>query len=151
MQELVRAVREVRNRYSLDPRASLEVFVRCDQAVAEDFRALTDFIASLGGVGRLACGPEVTRPPQAATHIDPDFEIYVSLRGLIDVEAETKRLEKQLAEKFRFMQTTQAKLANKSFVEKAPADVVQQQRELLADLENQIRVLEGNRDDLRQG
>jgi valyl-tRNA synthetase len=150
LQELVRAVREVRNRYMLDPRAGLEVFVRCAEDVTADFRVLTAFVTMLAGVSRLECGPTVLKPPQAATHVDPEFEVYVSLRGLINVEAEVQRLQKQLAEKRKHLQTTQAKLASKNFVDKAPTDVVQQQRDLLADLENQIQVLQGNLRDLHE-
>ena len=73
----------------------------------------------------------MAKPPQSATHVHPDFEAYVSLAGLIDVAAETKRLEKQLAEKRKHLQATQAKLGNSSFVDKAPAEVVQQQRDLV--------------------
>ena len=57
MQDLVRAVREVRNRYTIDPKTSLEMFVRSSEAVAADFRALAPFITMLAGVSRLECGP----------------------------------------------------------------------------------------------
>ena len=49
MQELVRGVREVRNRYNVEPRTELAVSVRCRPEVAEDFRAL-------GGIHSAACG-----------------------------------------------------------------------------------------------
>jgi TolA-binding protein len=47
-------------------------------------------------------------------------------------------------------QGTRAKLENRNFVDKAPADVVQQQRELVTDLEGQIRALEANLAELKQ-
>ena len=50
MQALVRSVREVRNRYMVAPATPLDVSVRCAAALAEDFRTLAPFIASLGGV-----------------------------------------------------------------------------------------------------
>src|SRR5205085_724283 len=99
MQELVRSVREVRNRYNLEPRSPLDVFVRSSAAVAADFHALAPFIAQLAGVGKLQAGPDVSKPPHAAGHVTPDFEVYVSLEGLIDPAAELQRLEKQRAEK----------------------------------------------------
>src|SRR5579885_854783 len=52
MQELIRAVREVRNRYNVDQKTPLDAFVRCSETIAEDFRTLTPFIRSLAGVGR---------------------------------------------------------------------------------------------------
>jgi valyl-tRNA synthetase len=124
--------------------------VRCNPAVAADFRALEPFIRQLAGVGAFACGPDTTKPPQSAGIVHADFEAYVSLAGLIDVAKEVQRLEKQLAEKRKHLQGTQAKLGNASFVERAPAEVVQRQRELVADLENQIRTLESNLRELRQ-
>jgi valyl-tRNA synthetase len=150
MQALVRAVREVRNRYTVDARKSLDVFVRCGAAVAADFRTLSPFITLLAGVGRLECGPEVQKPRQAAGHVHPEFEAYVSLSGLIDVEAEVKRLEKQLVEKRKHLQNAQAKLNNASFTDRAPKEIVQQQRELVADLQNQIKIMEDNLCELRQ-
>jgi valyl-tRNA synthetase len=150
MQELVRAVREVRNRYDLKKEAGLEVFVRSNDSVAADFQALTPFIAQLASVSRLECGPSMRKPPQSATHVHPDFEAYIALRGLIDSAAEIKRLEKQLAEKLKHSQATRAKLDNPNFVGKAPPDVVQQQKDQVADLEKQIQVIEANLRELRQ-
>jgi valyl-tRNA synthetase len=150
MQELVRIVREIRNRYNVDARTNLDVFVRCDNAVADDFRILLPFITMLAGVGRLECGPNTQKPPQAASHVHPEFEAYVSLRGLIDVAEESKRLEKQLAEKRKHLQGAHAKLGNANFVDKAPPEIVQQQQDLVADLQNQIKVIEVNLRELRQ-
>jgi valyl-tRNA synthetase len=149
MQDLVRAVREVRNRYGID-RAPLEVFVRCGGAVAEDMRALAPFVALLANVSRLESGPGVQKPPQSARHVHPDFEGYVSLRGLIDRPKEIQRLEKQRAEVLRRLQSARAKLENANFVRNAPPEVVQQQRDLVADLECQLTAIEENLDDLRQ-
>jgi valyl-tRNA synthetase len=151
MQELVRAVREVRNRYQIDARTPLDVLVRCGAAVADDLRALAPYVSALAGVGKLECGPTIAKPPQAATHVHPEFEAYVSLQGLIDAAAEVKRLEKVQAEKTRHLQGARAKLGNANFVDRAPAEVVQQQRDLVADLEKQVRVIEDNLRELRQG
>jgi valyl-tRNA synthetase len=150
MHALVRAVREVRNRYGLDARTPLNVFVRCHEAVANDFRALMSFITSLAGVGHLECGPSVSRPPQAVTHVHAEFETFVSLRGVIEVSGEIQRLEKQRAELHKRLQSALAKLDNPNFRDKAPAEVVQQQRDLVADLEAQIKTIEENLRDLRQ-
>jgi valyl-tRNA synthetase len=150
MQELVRGVREVRNRYMVDPRTELAVNVRCRPEVAGDFQALEPFIRQLAGIGSFACGPDTGKPKQAAGIVHADFEAYVSLTGLIDVGKEVQRLQKQLAEKRKHLQGTQAKLGNASFVERAPAEVVQQQREQVVELEAQIRTLEANLRELQQ-
>jgi valyl-tRNA synthetase len=149
MQELVRAVREVRNRYMIDPKTSLHVAVRCGEAVAADFEQLRQFVALLAGVGKLTAGPQTARPPQSASFVHKEFEAYTSLAGLIDVGAEVKRLEKQLADKRKHLQGTEAKLQNPNFSGKAPPEVVQQQRDAVTELQQQIKVMEENLRDLR--
>jgi valyl-tRNA synthetase len=142
MQELVRFVRDVRNRYSVDGKTPLDVTVKCAPAVAADFEALRPFILLLAGVGKLDCGPDAVKPKQSTSQVTAEFEASVSLVGLIDPAAEIKRLEKQLADKRKQLDGTCKKLANADFVAKAPAEVVASQRELIADLEKQIASIE---------
>jgi valyl-tRNA synthetase len=150
MQELIRSIREIRNRYQVEPKTAVDAFVRCSPEAAGDFRTLEPFIIQLANVGKLKSGPDVTKPSQSAGHVNPEFEVYVSLRGLIDAPSEIKRLEKQLADKRKHLQSIQAKLGNAGYLSKAPAEVVQQTREQAADLEKQIQTLEGNLQELRQ-
>ncbi len=149
MQDLVRAVREVRNRYQIDPRTPLNTFVRCGEAVAEDFRQLAPFIAALAGVGGLECSASVGKPPQSASHVHPDFEAYIPLKGLIDVDKEIARDEKQREQLGKLLQAARAKLTNESFLSKAPPEVVQEQRDRVAELEKQLQAIEDNLRDLR--
>jgi valyl-tRNA synthetase len=151
MQELVRGVREVRNRYQVDDKTKLDVSVKAAEAVARDFTELAAFIGPLAGISNFTASPSVAKPKQAGTVVRPEFEAYVHLAGLIDPDAEAKRLEKQLAEKRKQLEGVKAKLANPSFADKAPADVVQAQRDLLADLEKQIQAMEENLRDLKSG
>jgi len=150
MQELVGTVRETRNRYGIEPRTPLEVTVKCGEAVARDFCQLEPFIKHLAGIGALHIGPDVPKPAQAATQVYGEFQAFVSLAGLIDVEAEIARLEKQKAERERALLAARAKLANPGFVEKAKPEAVQAERERVAELEKQLETIVENLRDLRQ-
>jgi valyl-tRNA synthetase len=149
MQELVRGVREVRNRYQVDDKTRLDVFVKCSTAVAADFNALAAFIGPLAGIAHFTAGPTTAKPKQGGGIVHPEFEAYVSLVGLIDVAAEIKRLEKQIVEKNKSKDVAKAKLANEKFVSSAPAEVVQQQKDLVVDIEKQIAAMEENLRDLK--
>jgi valyl-tRNA synthetase len=151
MQELVRGVREVRNRYQVDDKNRLDVSVKASEAIAKDFTELAAFIGPLAGIANFTAGPNVAKPKQAGSVVRPEFEAFVSLAGLIDVPSEIKRLDKQLADKRKQLDGVKAKLANPNFADKAPAEVVQQQRDLAADLESQIRAMEENLKDLQEG
>jgi valyl-tRNA synthetase len=151
MQELVRGVREIRNRYQVDDKTRLDVTVKCSDTVAADFNALAAFIGPLAGIANLTAGPNATKPKQAGGLVRPEFEAYVSLVGLMDVAAEIKRIEKQIADKQKAADGTKAKLANENFVKGAKPEVVQQQRDLLTEIEKQIAALKEYLEDLRNG
>jgi valyl-tRNA synthetase len=151
MQELVRGVRELRNRYQVDEKQKLDVAVKCSEAIAAEFNALAAFIGPLAGIGNFTASPTAVKPKQAGTVLRPEFEAYLSLTGLIDVAAEVKRLEKQLVDKRKQLDGVKAKLANEKFIGSAPAEIVEQQRALATDAEQQIRSMEENMKELQAG
>jgi len=149
MQELVRAVRNIRNQFTVSEKVAVDVTVRCSAPVAQELQELSDFILPLAKVGAFAAGPACTKPPQSAAFIHADFEVYVHLQGLIDLAAEVKRLEKQQAEKEKQLQGIRAKLSSSSFVERAPAEVVQQHRDQETELARQLATLTENMKQLK--
>ncbi|MFO0876697.1 MAG: valine--tRNA ligase [Gemmataceae bacterium] len=151
MQDLIRLVREARNRYlAKTPRASLDITVRCNETVEQDFRLLGSFITLLANVGAFECGPDVKKPAQASTQVHPDFELYISLAGLIDIPAEVSRLQKQKAEKEKSLGGAKGKLGNAGFVERAKPEEVQRVRDQVVDLESQLQVIDQTLKDLQQ-
>ena len=67
--------------------------------------------------------------------------VYLPLKGLIDVEKETQRLTKELENLDREIERAKKKLANESFVAKAPADVVEKERAKQKDYEEKRAVM----------
>jgi valyl-tRNA synthetase len=148
MQDLVRFIREVRNRYSINPKTPLDVFVRSRPEIAAELYPLGRFVMQLAGVGNLDVRAEPAWPAQSASHVTADLECRVSLQGLIDPAKEREKLQKQLAEKRKYLHSAQGKLNNDAFRKNADPDVVQQQVQMVVDLETQIKALEGNLGDL---
>ena len=149
MQELVRGLREVRNRYSIEAKTPLTVSVRASAEVVSDLESLRAFIGSLAGVGEFTAGPNVAKPPQSAAMVTADFEAYTSLAGLIDPAAEVKRLEKQIAERTKQLEGSRKKLDNKDFVARASAEVVQTTRDQVEEIEKQVKLLVASLDEMR--
>ena len=73
-----------------------------------------------------------------------ELTIYVPLEGIIDLEKEKKRLQKRLAKVNQQVQGVRKQLDNENFVSRAPAEVVEQKRQLLADFKNEQEKLEAN-------
>ncbi|HMP16545.1 MAG TPA: class I tRNA ligase family protein, partial [Gemmatales bacterium] len=141
LQELIKAIRNTRNEYRIDEKATVTVSIQCSDAVAGELEPLQPFIQSLGKVGTLHLGSAMERPSQAGVIAHGDFTAYVHLAGLIDVAAETKRLEKQLAEKEKGLAGIRTKLSNTGFLAKAPAEVIEELRSSELSTVKQLEVL----------
>ena len=83
-------------------------------------------------------GPEVETPATVATVALGEMDVHVDLEGLIDKQAEKKRLEKEKGRVEGQIKGSESKLANANFVDRAPADVVQQVRDSLAALKEKL-------------
>ena len=87
-------------------------------------------------------------PPAAATALLGELRLLVPMKGIIDVDAERARLDKQKQKVAADLARTKAKLGNEKFVNNAPPAVVTQEREreaefgkVLAQLDEQIEKL----------
>ena len=68
--------------------------------------------------------------------------VYLSLEGLVDKAAESKRIAGELAKLAGFIKSSEAKLANKAFVDHAPAAIVDEARRKLAENKEKVAQLE---------
>jgi valyl-tRNA synthetase len=81
-------------------------------------------------------------PPASATALLGDMRMLVPMNGVIDVDAERARLDKQKQKAEADLAKTRAKLGNDKFVNNAPADVVTQERQRAVDFEKTIAQLD---------
>ncbi len=137
-QTTLTAVREIRARQNIPPRKPIEFAIRCDERDAALLRPMAGYFASMAQANSLALGPGVTPPPTHAKANLPGMEIYVNMEGFIDVAAEKQKLEKEQEKIEKLIAGKEKKLSNQQFVDKAPIDVVQKEREGLAELKQQL-------------
>jgi valyl-tRNA synthetase len=136
-QEVLRAVREIRSRQNVPPRQIIEFAVRCDAATRTLLLPMEPYFASMAGARPTAWGPEVEAPAISADATLPGIQIFVDLAGLIDLDAEIARKRDELARLDARIAAQRKKLANENFVQRAPAAVVQKERDSLRDLAGQ--------------
>ncbi|MGL4594009.1 MAG: class I tRNA ligase family protein, partial [Thermoguttaceae bacterium] len=96
-QELLRAIRDVRASRNIPPKTEIAFSVRCDAQTAALLKPMTTYFASMAKANGISWGPNVSAPPLAATVALSGMDLFVDLAGLIDVSAETVKLEKELA------------------------------------------------------
>ncbi|NRB72551.1 MAG: valine--tRNA ligase [Xanthomonadales bacterium] len=143
LKEVLQGVRRIRSELNLAPSKQLEVWL---QGGSEHDRARLErsetLLASLGKVARFTWVDEQADASQCAVALVGDLKLLIPLAGLVDVAAETARLRKQLQKEQQELAKSKGKLGNARFVENAPAEVVEQERERLASSEATVAELE---------
>ena len=139
---VVRSLREVRAQHNLPPSRKLEASIKADGRSAEILGRMRHFVSHLGGLSALEIGPNVARPETAVAQVVEDMELYV--QGVIDPEKERERLLARRKKLVEDAQKAEAKLGNEGFVGRAPADVVDKERQKLKDLMAQVEMIDAN-------
>jgi valyl-tRNA synthetase len=136
LQDLVTQTHRFRSQNGIAPSARFEL------AVASEERGLIEaersLVASLAGLSDVTCVDAIEERDGTSTIEFSAGQAQVDLAGLIDVEAELTRLRKELAKAEEDLAKVEGKLANSSFVERAPGDVVQRERDRQAELGESI-------------
>ncbi len=148
-QELLRAVREVRASRNVPPKTEISFSVRCDEKVEKLLRPMEQYFLSMAGCRAVAWGNEV-KPFSLSTTVPlTGMDVYVDMSGLIDVAAEITKLEKELAKLEGFIKGKETKLGS-DFVQKAPAAVVEKERQSLEELKEQFATTQAAIEQLRK-
>jgi valyl-tRNA synthetase len=114
-------------------------------------REETARILRLANVEALEAGAGATRKvPGSAVAVGSGFEVRVPLAGVVDMAAEHGRIAKELSKVEADLQGIERKLANPSFVERAPREVVEKDRARADELRERRRRLQAHRDMLAE-
>jgi len=147
-QAVLGAVREARQRQNIPFKEELAFTVRCDAATAGLLEPMQPYFAQMAHATAGAIGPkaEASGMPISITLTGQSgpIEVHVDVSRFIDVGAERKRLEKERENVAKQVASIDAKLSNKGFVDKAPAEVVDQQRSKLEELRGQLASVEAS-------
>ena len=131
--ESIKTIRALRLEVNAAPGKKSEVILNfTDEKLREVFAANEGYLTVLAAaepVTMLPAGAE--KPENAMTGVVNGVEIYLPLKGLIDVEKETARLNKEMATLDKEISRLEKKLGNQGFLAKAPAEVVAGEQEKL--------------------
>jgi valyl-tRNA synthetase len=129
VQEAVTSIRNIRSEMNVPPAKEADVLIRVDsrdhQKMLEDNRA---HIKNLGRVAELTIGMQINKPDHAASAVIKGAEIFVPLEGLIDLEQERGRLEKEIGRVTQLLEKTSKKLSNEDFLKRAPREIIQKEK-----------------------
>ena len=135
-------VRNIRGEMNIPPGKELTVLMK--NGGEEDQRRLTQnapFLKKLAKLDAVTWLDTTEEAPVAATALVGELEILVPMAGLIDTEAELARLAKETEKLEIDLKRLQGKLGNSSFIDKAPAEVVEKERDKMQAQEQALQKL----------
>jgi len=140
---VISGIRNIRGEMEVPPSKRIAVILSC--ADGESLRLMKhneSAIISMARISDLAIGQEIAQPDDASIQVAGDVQIYVPLKGLVDVEAEEQRLMKEIGKIEKEIEQFSKKLESPAFVDRAPAEIVAKERQKLAEVNGKKLMLE---------
>ena len=143
--DVIKAIRNRRAEMNVPP--SKKASVKISTSFKDTFEAGVSYICRLASASDVEIGDEFSLEGSVRVVTD-SATIYMPMNELVDVAAEKERLLKDLAKANVDKEFFEKKLGNKNFVDKAPAALVEQQRDSLAKVLEKIKMIEQSIADL---
>lgn len=144
VKQIVAGIRTVRNQKNITPKIAL----RLEVVAQNNFEQYNSVIIKMANLENISVVEE--KSPDASGFMVGTDGFAVPLGSLIDVNAEIKKLEKELKHLEGFLKGIKAKLSNENFVAHAPEAVIAKERKKQSDSEEKIATIKANIDELRK-
>jgi valyl-tRNA synthetase len=148
VQDLISSVRNIRAEMAVPPSKTAPLYVRADDNLFNLIKSNELYFSSLARVEEIIRWSETVAGEATATAVNHGVEIFVPLADLIDLDRERQRLSREIERLEGLVKGIQSKLGNDSFVKRAPVEVVQTERNKLANLESNLDKLKANYEQL---
>ncbi len=143
--DAVTALRNIRSEMNVPPSSRPHADILCrDSCAAAVLQEHTETVVSLAGLSSCDVHREFERPRSAATAVVRSMELFMALEGLIDFEAERSRLQKEMKKLQKDIEFVTKKLANEKFLDRAPAEIVDKEKQKARELEEKAAKLQDN-------
>ena len=144
-QEAVTGIRDIRSRLGLSPKELLEVLVvsKSEQVLAQ-VRKFENQIAQLAKTKNVQWLSAIQKKPGMIGKVYSNLEIYVTGIDQTNLKAEEEKTKKRITELETYIQSIAQKLENKNFVERAPQELVDEQREKKENAEKELIIHKEN-------
>ncbi|WP_372763873.1 valine--tRNA ligase [Litorivivens sp.] len=147
LKEVIVAIRTIRGEMNIPPGKQIPVLL--SNCSAEDERRINEnrqFLTTLAKLDSITVLTEHDQKPMSATQLVGAMELLVPMADLIDKDAELARLTKEIGRLEKEVQRLAGKLGNEKFVSKAPAEVVEKEKEKLAAQEQSLQKMREQHD-----
>jgi valyl-tRNA synthetase len=148
--EVIRSVRNIRSEVNTPLSKKVDMFMKAkDEKTLGTLEQNRGYIVRFCNPDQLQIGLEVEAPEKAMTAVATGLEIIMPLEGLINIDEEIARLQKEKEKLDKEVERVQKKLANEGFVKKAPEKVIEEERAKEKDYAEKRNAVEARINELR--
>jgi len=142
--QVISRIRNVRASLNISPGKRANLVARGDEALTKVLETHQVYLDRLVKIDDLQRGSNIDKPSQSATAVVQGMELFIPLADLIDIDDEIKRLEKQISDMNGRLGAVNGKLSNANFVDRAPDDVVANEKRKQAEYQSSLEKLQDN-------
>ncbi|WP_251713082.1 valine--tRNA ligase [Lactococcus ileimucosae] len=146
--EIITAVRNIRAEVNTPLSKAVPMIIKSDKEAF--LNKVAAYIRRFTNPSELTIAADVTVPEQAMSAVVTGAEIYLPLAGLINIEEEIARLNKELDKWEKELDRVNRKLSNEKFVANAKAEVVDKERAKLADYQEKFESTQARIEELQK-
>ncbi|MDY6971662.1 MAG: valine--tRNA ligase [Thermodesulfobacteriota bacterium] len=122
---IISGIRNIRGEMNIPPSKKLSILIDvADKEGSDILNRNLQHIRVLAGVAEVSVATGVSKPEASATAVFAQNQVHVLLKGLLDFEEERKRLRKEIKKVEKDIESSNKKLLNSDFMEKAPAEII---------------------------
>jgi len=144
LMDVISAVRNIRASLNVSPGKEANLTIRGDEKKCSMLCTNENYLKRLAKLGDIKSGEKAEKPAQSATAVVEGLELFIPLAGLIDLNKEIDRLERQILDMEGRLSAVSRKLENKNFVERAPENVITHERDKMQKYASDLSKLQQN-------
>jgi valyl-tRNA synthetase len=137
VQNIITAIRNIRGEMNIPPSKMLNAFIKSSEVAPYQ----VDYIKKLAKVDNLNIDKNLAKPKGSTSTVLTDCEIFIPLEGLIDIDKERERLQKEITRFESSLVGINKKLSNEKFLQNAAPDVIEKEKNKQKDWQENIKKL----------
>ncbi len=144
VQDVVTAIRNIRGEMNIPPSKLINIYLKTDKVEEEQGK----YIKSLVRIDELKVDPNMKKPEASASAVVKGCDIFIPLEGIIDLDVERGRIEKEISRLTGSLEGVLKKLSNENFVSKAPPEIIERERNKMNDWQTALEKFKSILNDL---
>ncbi len=147
--DVIASVRNIRASLNISPSKEADLVIRGSKKKCDGISKSNKYLQRLAKISSIQFGEKIDKPEQSATAVIQGLEIFVPLSGLIDINKEINRLEKQIQDMNGRLRSVSSKLDNTNFINRAPEKVINHEKDKMQKYQSDLLKLQNNLESLK--